>query len=141
MSAYTAADPFLPAAACAAVDSLSSRGAPAASTEKPAAASTTASRTDSTDAARQESAEQLSKSVSSTSIGGKKVQKPAWALTADAAMDAEQQEEEDLLAFAGGLEFDRYIAAQEDAELQGVLQVRVCVRFYSSFWICLHDLH
>lgn len=71
----------------------------------------------------QKSVDQLGKSASCTSIGGKKVQKPAWALTADAAKDAEQQQEEELLAFAGGLEFDKYIAAQEDAELQGVLQV------------------
>ena len=51
------------------------------------------------------------------------MQKPAWALTANAAKDVEQEEEAELLAFAGGLEFDKYIAAQEDAELQDVLQV------------------
>ncbi|DBA90053.1 TPA: hypothetical protein ACH3X2_004318 [Trebouxia sp. C0005] len=64
----------------------------------------------------------LSSSQSTKSIGSKKVNRPAWALTADAAQDAEQQEEEDLLAFAGGLEFDEYINEQEDAELRAVLQ-------------------
>ena len=65
----------------------------------------------------------LSSSQSTKSIGSKKVNRPAWALTADAAQDAEQKEEEDLLAFAGGLEFDEYINAQEDAELRTALQV------------------
>ena len=65
----------------------------------------------------------LSSSQSTKSIGSKKVNRPAWALTADAAQDAEQQEEEDLLAFAGGLEFDEYINEQEDAELRTALQV------------------
>ncbi|DBB02444.1 TPA: hypothetical protein ACH3X3_011442 [Trebouxia sp. C0006] len=64
----------------------------------------------------------LSSSQSTKSIGSKKVNRPAWALTADAAQDAEQKEEEDLLAFAGGLEFDEYINAQEDAELRTALQ-------------------
>ena len=68
-------------------------------------------------------AAQFSKNASISSMGGKRVQKPAWALTANAANDVEQEEEEELLAFAGGLEFDKYIAAQEDAELQDVLQV------------------
>ena len=87
----------------------------------------------------QESAEQALKhsdriesSASVRSIGSKKVNKPAWAMTAGAAHDAEQQEEEDLLAFAGGLEFDKYINQQEDAELRTVLQVTavwpVCAR-------------
>lgn len=65
----------------------------------------------------------LSSSQSTKSIGSKQVNRPAWALTADAAQDAEQQEEEDLLAFAGGLEFDEYINEQEDAELRTALQV------------------
>lgn len=69
----------------------------------------------------------LSSSQSTKSIGSKKVNRPAWALTADAAQDAEQQEEEDLLAFAGGLEFDEYINEQEDAELRAVLQVLLTV--------------
>ena len=69
-------------------------------------------------------ADRLGNSASVRSIGGKKANKPAWALTADAAHDAEQQEEEDLLAFAGGLEFDKYINQQEDAELRTVLQVK-----------------
>ena len=62
-------------------------------------------------------------SSASVCIGSKKVNKPAWAMTADAAHDAEQQEEDDLLAFAGGLQFDRYINQQEDAELRTILQV------------------
>ena len=62
-------------------------------------------------------------SSASACIGSKKVNKPAWAMTADAAHDAEQQEEDDLLAFAGGLQFDRYINQQEDAGLRTVLQV------------------
>ena len=65
----------------------------------------------------------LGSSGSVRSIGSKKVNKPAWAMTADAALGAEQQEEEDLLAFAGGLEFDKYIDQQEDAELRTALQV------------------
>ena len=65
----------------------------------------------------------LSSSHSSKAVGSKKVNKPAWALTADAAKDAEQQEEEDLLAFAGGLEFEKYIDEQEDAEVRTALQV------------------
>ncbi|DBA84014.1 TPA: hypothetical protein ACH3X1_006498 [Trebouxia sp. C0004] len=64
----------------------------------------------------------LSSSQFTKSIGSKKVNRPAWALTADAAQDAEQQEEEDLLAFAGGLEFDEYINEQEDSELRTILQ-------------------
>jgi len=70
-----------------------------------------------------EGSERLNGSTSSKSVGSRKMNKPAWALTADAAQDAEQQEEEDLLAFAGGLEFDKYINEQEDAELRTVLQV------------------
>lgn len=69
-------------------------------------------------------ADPLGSSASVRSIGSKKVNKPAWAMTADAAHDAEQQDEEDLLAFAGGLEFDKYINQQEDAELRNVLQVK-----------------
>lgn len=65
----------------------------------------------------------LSSGQSSKAVGSKKVNKPAWALTADAAKDAEQQEEEDLLAFAGGLEFEKYIDEQEDAEVRTALQV------------------
>ena len=70
----------------------------------------------------------LAAGTSSSSTRGKKAkQRPAWALTADAAQEvqqeAEQQEEEDLLAFAGGLEFDKYINEQEDADLKSVLQV------------------
>ena len=71
-----------------------------------------------------QSLQDLSSSASARSIGSKKSNKPAWAMTADAALHAEQQEEDDLLAFAGGLEFDRYIDAQEDAELRTALQVR-----------------
>lgn len=67
--------------------------------------------------------DRLGSSGSVISIGSKKVNKPAWAMTADAAVDAEQQEEEDLLAFAGGLEFEKYIDQQEDAELRTALQV------------------
>lgn len=70
-----------------------------------------------------ESSECLGSSASARSVGSKKAHRPAWALTADAAQDAEQQEEEDLLAFAGGLEFDKYINEQEDAELRTALQV------------------
>lgn len=69
------------------------------------------------------SSDRLGNSESVRSIGSKKVNKPAWAMTADAALDAEQQEEEDLLAFAGGLEFDKYINQQEDAKLRTALQV------------------
>lgn len=65
----------------------------------------------------------LKSSASDRSVSSKKASKPAWALTADAAQDAEQQEEDDLLAFAGGLEFDEYINQQEDADLRTVLQV------------------
>lgn len=78
----------------------------------------------------QESLEQAPKasgsmksSASVRSVSSKKASKPAWALTADAAQDAEQQEEADLLAFAGGLEFDEYINQQKDADLRTVLQV------------------
>ena len=76
----------------------------------------------------------LASGVSSKTIGSKKVNKPAWALTADAARDVEQQEEEDLLAFAGGLEFDKYIDEQEDAELKTVLQVLAALQ---TFCQCL----
>ena len=72
----------------------------------------------------EQAAKRLDSSASVRSIGSKKVNKPAWAMTADAAYDAEQQEEEDLVAFAGGLEFDKYINQQEDAELRTVLQVK-----------------
>lgn len=71
----------------------------------------------------QKGAGSLKSGASVRSVSNKKPSKPAWALTADAAKDAEQQEEEDLLAFAGGLEFDDYINQQEDAELRTVLQV------------------
>ncbi len=74
----------------------------------------------------------LSSSQSTKSIGSKKVNRPAWALTAGAAQDAEQQEEEDLLAFAGGLEFDEYINEQEDAELRTALQVLLIVLLWGS---------
>ena len=70
-----------------------------------------------------QSSEYLGSSASARSIGSKKAHKPAWAMTADAAQDAEQREEEDLLAFAGGLEFDKYINEQEDAKLRTALQV------------------
>ena len=70
--------------------------------------------------------DRLGSSASVRSISSKIVNKPAWAMTADAAQAAEQQEEEDLLAFAGGLEFDKYINQQEDAELRTVLQVNAC---------------
>ena len=129
-------DPFLPAAANAAVDSPVATTAAHHSVHSSALDSASPAVTgnaqspgaqpadmDSGGLAIQKSVDQLGKSASSVSIGGKRVQKPAWALTADAAKDAEQQQEEELLAFAGGLEFDKYIAAQEDAELQGVLQV------------------
>jgi len=76
----------------------------------------------------------LSSSQSTKSIGSKKVNRPAWALTADAAQDAEQKEEEDLLAFAGGLEFDEYINEQEDAELRTALQVLLIL----LLWAHLH---
>ncbi len=80
-------------------------------------------------------ADGLSSSQSTKSIGSKKVNKPAWALTADAAQDAEQQEEEDLLAFAGGLEFDEYINEQEDAELRTALQVLLTLLLWAqSHW-------
>lgn len=68
--------------------------------------------------------DRIGSSESVRSIGSKKANKPAWAMTADAALDAEQQEEEDLLAFAGGLEFEKYINQQEDVELRTALQVR-----------------
>ena len=71
----------------------------------------------------QKDSRSLKSGASVRSVNGKKASKPAWALTADAAHDAEQQEEDDLLAFAGGLEFDEYINQQEDAELRTVLQV------------------
>jgi hypothetical protein len=74
----------------------------------------------------------LSSSQSTKSIGSRKVNRPAWALTADAAQDAEQQEEEDLLAFAGGLEFDKYINEQEDAELRTALQVLLILLLWGS---------
>ena len=120
------ASPFLPAAADAAV---SSNNQSSAQTATAAMSSNSVAKQlgRNTDSAADRSnilpAEQLGKSASCASLGGKKVQKPAWALTANAAEDVEQQEEEDLLAFASGLEFDKYIFAQEDAELQGVLQV------------------
>ena len=74
----------------------------------------------------------LSSSQSTKSIGSKKVNRPAWALTAGAAQDAEQQEEEDLLAFAGGLEFDEYINEQEDAELRTILQVLLILMLWDQ---------
>ena len=74
----------------------------------------------------------LSSSQSTKSIGSKKVNRPAWALTADAAQDAEQQEEEDLLVFAGGLEFDEYINEQEDAELRTILQVLLILMLWDQ---------
>lgn len=79
--------------------------------------------------------DRLGSSGSVRSIGSKKVNKPAWAMTADAALGAEQQEEEDLLAFAGGLEFDKYIDQQEDAELRTVLQVSSEVPLGQIVWL------
>ena len=117
-------DSCLPVTASAAVDSSGTR----CITQQPCDAHPTSSNSTaeacSVATAGLPPAAQLGKNASSNSIGGKRVQKPAWALTANAAKDVEQEEEEELLAFAGGLEFDKYIAAQEDAELQDVLQVK-----------------
>lgn len=137
----TASYPLLPAAAKAALDSSDAPAVPVTARDATALSSTTAAVKGCASTADQRHAEQLSKSTSCTSVGGKKVQRPAWALTADAGQDAEQQEEEELLAFAGGLEFDRYIAAQEDAELQEVLQVSTCEAMLSklSLYCILSD--
>ncbi|KAG2484998.1 hypothetical protein HYH03_016202 [Edaphochlamys debaryana] len=51
-----------------------------------------------------------------TSSGGKA--KPAWALTAEKLAELEAAEEEELLAFADGLDIDGFLASLEDVELE-----------------------
>jgi hypothetical protein len=46
-------------------------------------------------------------------------------LTAEQATEREVQEEENLLSFAEGLDFDEFVQNMNDAELEAAIQVRL----------------
>ncbi|GMH43511.1 hypothetical protein BSKO_11433 [Bryopsis sp. KO-2023] len=52
---------------------------------------------------------------------------PAWALTTEMAKAAESMEENDLLKFAEGLDFDRFVSDMDDVEVKEALQaIQTC---------------
>jgi hypothetical protein len=68
--------------------------------------------------------------------------RPSWALTAEQAAEKQVQEEENLLRFAEGLDFDEFVQGMDGAELEAAIQVRLnrssiskTKRGLASFWL------
>lgn len=59
-----------------------------------------------------------------------KSSKPAWALSVDEAVAAEEGEEQHLMKFAQALDFDSFASALDDADLQEVAKVSPNSRAY-----------
>eukprot|EP00668_Euglena_longa_P011965 GGOE01014387.1.p1 GENE.GGOE01014387.1~~GGOE01014387.1.p1 ORF type:complete len:471 (-),score=149.09 GGOE01014387.1:272-1594(-) len=56
---------------------------------------------------------------------GKKAAKPKWAMTEEEAIDVELQETDDLVQFAAGLDFEKYLDDYEIREALSVMKERV----------------